>query len=95
MLDLETMIDTATLILSIVILFFFVWVSRISRRDMLHSFALISLITIVIFAAGKSLDAINLDFFGTKIFSDMLELILVIGLLTALLSFYRKWRQED
>jgi uncharacterized membrane protein len=43
----------------------------------------------------KFLDAINLGYFGTKVFSDILELVLILGLLAAILSFYEKWRQED
>ncbi len=94
MLDLETVLDTVTLVLSIAVALLFVWVSTISRRDMLHSFAIISLIAVVIFAAGKFLDALSIDFFGTKMFTDMLELILMLGFVTAILSFYGKWRQE-
>lgn len=95
MLDLETASDIVTLVLAIVVVFLFTWVSRISRRDMLHSFSLISLVAVLMFAAGKILHALNLGFFGTKEFSSLLELILMLGLLTAMLSFYEKWRQED
>jgi uncharacterized membrane protein len=95
MLDLETAIDITTLALSIVVVFFLIWVSRISRRDMLHSFALVSLITVTVFAAGKSLDVIGIGFFGTKVFSDILELLLMLGLFAAILSFYGRWRREN
>jgi hypothetical protein len=61
---------------------------------MLHSFAIIALIAVTAFAAGKLLDTLNLGFFGTKIFSNILELILMLGLVTAILSFYNRWSQE-
>jgi maltodextrin utilization protein YvdJ len=91
----ENVIDTITFLLAIVVVCLFIWASKISRRDMFHSFAVITLIAVVIFAAGKFLDALSLGFFGTNLFSDILELILMLGLLAAMLSFYGKWRQED
>jgi hypothetical protein len=94
LLDLETAVDVTTLVLAIIVVVLFVWAARVSKRDMLHSFALFSLAAVSVFAAGKFLDALGLGFFGTKIFSDLLELILMLGLLTAMLSFYGKWRQE-
>jgi hypothetical protein len=95
MLDLETALDAIIFALSIVVVFSLIWVSRISRRDMLHGFALISLATVAVFAAGKFLDVIGVGFFGTKIFTNILELALMLGFLAAILSFYGKWHQEN
>jgi hypothetical protein len=95
MIDIEMGLDIVTFILAVVALFLLLWVYEISRRDMLHSFAVITLITVFVFAGGKFLDALNLGFFGTKIFSNMVELILMLGLVTAILSFYQKWSQAD
>jgi hypothetical protein len=61
---------------------------------MLHSFAVIALVGTTIFACGKFLDALNLGVFGTKVFSNILELILMLGVAMALISFYEQWRHE-
>jgi hypothetical protein len=93
--DLETLLDIVTFALAIVVLFLLLWVWKISRRDMLHSFSVIAIVAIAIFAGGKFLDALDLGFFGTKVFSNLLEVILMFGLVTAILSFYEKWRKEN
>jgi hypothetical protein len=95
MIDLETALDIVTFVLAVVALLLMLWVWKISKQDMLHSFTLISIVAIGIFACGKFLDALNLGFFGTKVFSNLLELILMLGIVTAISSFYEKWRRED
>jgi hypothetical protein len=95
MIDLETVLDIVTFALAVVMLFLLLWVWKISRRDMLHSFSVIAIVAIIIFACGKFLDALSLGFFATKIFSNILEMMLMLGLVTAILSFYGKWRKEN
>lgn len=93
--DLESALNIITFALALVVLFSLLWLWKISRRDMLHSFTVIALVAISIFASGKFLNVLNLGFFGTNVFSNILELVLMLGIAIAIISFYGQWRHES
>ncbi len=73
------------------------WVFWISRRDIINKPVQIAMISLIVFTLGKLLDVQNL--FGTEataeMFSDVLEIVLVAGIVALISIFYLNWRRED